>query len=124
MQHALHQFKLTVKNRRQKVDGETAREFAPQFKAFLWKVKADGDRMRKEDWFKPEMWIAHNGSLVYFSPKDNRELVYYTTSDVHRAQLRRIPNQQSLKPWTFQVCLPPSGDLEFAPGEFAAESEE
>ena len=26
-------------------------------------------------------------------------------------------------PWSFQVILPPSGGVEFAPGEFAAESE-
>lgn len=120
---ALEHYKMTVKNRRMKVDAGNQAQFGPIFKATLWKVKADGDRMRDPDWFKREMWIARNGSLVYYSPKDERELVYYTTADIARASFEKIPNYQSAKPWTFQVRLPPNEGIEFAPGEFAAESE-
>lgn len=120
---AASRYKLTVKNRRQNVAKGTEHEYAPVFKEKLWKVKADGDRMQAGDWFEREMWLATNGSLVYWSERDQRNLVYYTTLDIQRASLVKIPNEKSLKPWTFQVRLPPNDGLEFAPGEFAAPSE-
>lgn len=43
--------------------GEDAKDqFAPLFKAKLWKVKAEGDRKKADDWFEREMWIAKNGA--------------------------------------------------------------
>lgn len=120
----LKTFKLKVKNRRRPVKMDSHAEFEPVFKASLWKVKADGDRMREQDWVLREMWIAQNGSLVYWSKKEDRELVYYTGSDISNASFLRLADEDSLKPFTFQVTLPPSEGVEFAPGEFAATSEE
>lgn len=124
MAQELQRFKVNVINRRMKVDKDKEDQFAPLFKGKLWKVKAEGDRRKEEDWFLREMWIAKNGSLVYFSKKEDRELVYYNTDDVARASFVDIPNADTFRPWAFQVALPPSNDVEFAPGEFAAESEE
>jgi len=117
-------FKLNVKNRRMKVGKDDTDAHSPAFKGMLWKVKAEGDRMREEDWFEREMWIARNGSLVYFSKKEDRELIYYTADDIALAKFTKIDNSASFKPWTFQVKLPPRGDVEFSAGEFAAESED
>mmetsp|Transcript_6557 Transcript_6557/g.14185 ORF Transcript_6557/g.14185 Transcript_6557/m.14185 type:complete len:691 (-) Transcript_6557:51-2123(-) len=119
----LKQFRLAVKNRRMKVGEDTKDQFAPIFKAKLWKVKAEGDRKKVDDWFEREMWIAKNGSLVYWSKKEDRELVYYTANDIAKAKFVLIDNEDTSQPWAFQVQLPPSGGIEFAPGEFAAESE-
>ncbi|CAK9033041.1 unnamed protein product [Durusdinium trenchii] len=129
----LKQFRLAVKNRRMKVgedtkDGRNVRgpagdQFAPVFKAKLWKVKAEGDRKKAEDWFEREMWIAKNGSLVYWSKKEDRELVYYTADDIANAKFIFLEKDDATHPWAFQVQLAPNSGVEFAPGEFAAESE-
>jgi len=113
-------FKLTVKNRRIRVAEEAKDQFAPVHKANLWKVKAEGDRMKEDDWFEREMWIAVNGSLVYWSKKEERDLVYYTAEDLASATYKKIPDSQSNRPWTFQVHLQAKHGVEFAPGEFAA----
>merc|ERR1712113_531715 len=119
---------LAVKNRRMKVeneqDGSWDKEHAVH-SGILWKLKADGDRLNEADWFERDMWLAQNGNFVYWSKKEERPLVYYTTADVSRATLVRIPNAQSFRPHVFQATIPPSADgIEFAPGEFAAKSEE
>eukprot|EP00439_Symbiodinium_sp_Y106_P075182 s275_g14.t2 len=119
----LKQFRLAVKNRRMKVGEDTKDQFAPIFKAKLWKVKAEGDRKKVDDWFEREMWIAKNGSLVYWSKKEDRELVYYTANDIAQAKFVLIDNEDTFHPWAFHVQLASSGGIEFAPGEFAAESE-
>merc|ERR1712060_505411 len=56
--------------------------------------------------------------------KEERELVYYTPEDIEKAKFTLLDNKKSAKPWSFQVQLTFSGDVEFAPGEFAATSEE
>eukprot|EP00933_Yihiella_yeosuensis_P018659 TRINITY_DN15240_c0_g1_i3.p1 TRINITY_DN15240_c0_g1~~TRINITY_DN15240_c0_g1_i3.p1 ORF type:complete len:689 (+),score=146.41 TRINITY_DN15240_c0_g1_i3:50-2116(+) len=123
MADQIQTFRLGVKNRRMKVVENEKDQFAPIFQATLWKVKAEGDRMKEADWFEREMWISKNGSLVYWSKKEERELVYYTADDIHDATFTLIPNEQSFKPWAFQVHLIGKGGVEFAPGEFAAQSE-
>lgn len=122
--NGLRLFKLNVRNRRLKVDKGESDAYSPTFKGVIWKVKAEGDRMKEEDWFQREMWIARNGSLVYLSKKEERELVYYTADDIARAKFLEVDNSQSFRPWAFQVQLPPTEDIEFAAGEFAAETEE
>merc|ERR1719272_2130889 len=101
---ALDAYKLSVKNRRIKVAaGSEHTQFEPVFKGCLWKVKATGDGMHPSDWFKRDMWLSRNGSLVYWSTKEQRELVYYTSSDLATVQLAMIPDRGSCKPWAFQV---------------------
>lgn len=124
MAEEIQRCRLVVKNRRMKVEHDNKDQFEPVFKGKLWKVKADGDRNKEVDWFEREMWISKNGSLVYWSKKEERELVYYTSSDIHTAEFKFLPNTESFRPWTFQVQLAPQGGVEFTPGEFAAETEE
>jgi serine/threonine protein kinase len=117
-------FRCEVKNRRMKVEGDSAYEFEPVFKASLWKVKTAGDKMIESDWFKRDAWLSRNGSLVYWSVRDQRELVYFSSADIARSEVVIVDNDKSCKPWSFQVNLPPHEGMEFAPGEFAADSEE
>merc|ERR1719350_342779 len=124
MAEDLAHFRIGVKNRRQKVDEASQALFEPAFKAKLWKVKGQGDRTKESDWFLREMWIAKNGCLVYHSVKDERDLVYYTHADLSRAKLVSVPNEDSFRPWAFEVQLPPANGVEFSPGEFAAENDE
>mmetsp|Transcript_48011 Transcript_48011/g.135643 ORF Transcript_48011/g.135643 Transcript_48011/m.135643 type:complete len:670 (-) Transcript_48011:25-2034(-) len=119
----LHNFKLAVKNRRMKVSHGSKDQYDPVFKASLWKARANGDRMQQGDWFEREMWIAKNGSLVYWSKKEERELVYYTHTDVARARLSAVPPGRSCRPWAFEVLLAGVDGMEFTPGCFAAQSE-
>jgi len=118
-------FKLLVKNRRMKVEGGYEHDFEPVYKGNLWKVKGAGDIGKDEDWFLRQMWLSRNGSLVYWSVRDNRELVYYTSTDIHRAEVAKTPSTTtSAKPFGFQVTLPSHEGMEYQQGEFAAESEE
>merc|ERR1712217_89571 len=80
--------------------------------------------MNLQDWRERDMWLAKNGSLVYWSEREERELVYYTQQDVATASLAEIPEDRSARPWAFQVSLASVNGIEFTPGEFAAESEE
>jgi hypothetical protein len=120
----MRKFVVSVKNRRQKVDDNSKEQFAPVFKEKLWKLKAEGDKLNNDHWFEREMWIAKNGSLVYYSKKEERDLVYYTSADLMRATYSLVQKENSSKPWTFLVQLPEADGIEFAPGEFAANSEE
>lgn len=117
-------YKMTVKNRRMKVDdGEAHEQYEPLFKGKLWKLKTEGDRKKKEDWFEREMWVAKNGCLMYYSPKEERELIYYTQSDVARAKVEKIKEGEACHTYCFRVILPPANNVEFTPGEFSADSE-
>merc|ERR1712150_358768 len=82
-----------------------------------------GDIMKEGDWIEREMWLSKNGSLVYWSPTEQRELVYYTSDDIAHATFRITAPSDSCKPWSFRVELLPMKGVEFAAGDFAAESE-
>merc|ERR1719272_2508165 len=108
MQADIKAFRIMVKNRRQKVENSEGpkEHYEPVFKTKLWKVKGEGDRTEESHWFLRDMWISKNGCLVYWSPKDERELVYYTAEDMQRCTTAVVPNDKSNKPWTFQIQLP------------------
>jgi hypothetical protein len=120
----LKEFRLAVKNRRLKVDEEARDACTPVFKSKLWKLKADTDHGRGENWFEREMWISQNGSLVYYSVKEERELIYYTPNDLASASFVELDGAGSCKRWGFHVVLPAKDGVEFTPSEFAAESRE
>merc|ERR1719498_999427 len=116
----LRKFVITVKNRRAKVDDAAKEQFAPVFKEKLWKLKAEGDKLDPEQWWEREMWTSKNGSLVYYSKKEERDLVYYTAADLMRATYTLVPSAESCKPYTFLLHLAEADGVQFAPGEFAA----
>lgn len=122
----LRQFVISVKNRRITVRSEDINneEYQPLFKEKLWKLRADGDRRKEEDWRERETWISNNGSLIYSSKKENRDLVYYTGEDLAKATCNVVPASESCKPYSFQVILPVVDGCEFAPADFAANSAE
>jgi hypothetical protein len=112
-------------NLRENVGADADGEFEPVFKAPLWKLKANsGDRMDHDHWWLREMWIARNGSLVYFSKKDNKNLVYLTAQDIADATIRLLDADESPKPWSFSVQLAAPDETEDAPppADFAAET--
>jgi len=121
----LRRFKLAVRNRRQKLgaDDDTLGSGDGIFRGPLWKVKTEGDRMQLEDWVERDMGLRADGSLIYWSKKEERQLMYYTGEDVGSAELSRISPDDSALPWAFSVQLMPVDGVWFMPGEFAAESE-
>merc|ERR1712187_64947 len=98
-------------------------------KGHLWNLVAGGDILEEADWRKREMWVAQNGSLVYWSVKDFTELVYYTASDIATASIEQVASDDCVRQWAFTVT-PSSEDAINAglpaagPGVFAAETEE
>jgi len=122
--HEIRQFKLTVRNRRMLIEDPSSADFKPTYRGKLWKLKADGSRMKADDWYERDMWITNNGCLAYWSKRDEKSLLYYTDSDIKRARLRKVAPEESCRPYTFQVHLSAEGGIEFAPGEFSCESDE
>ena len=116
--------KIQIRNRRAEIAEGKQREFAPVFKCELWKLNQEGDSLNEDHWLKREMWIAKNGAFCYFSKKENRELQYYTASDVRHVRTEVVQQNQSCKANAFQMTLPPTDGLEYAPGVFAATSEQ
>eukprot|EP00971_Amphidinium_carterae_P133608 2646226-Amphidinium_carterae.1 len=89
-------FKLQVRNRRMKVDSnKESGAYEPTFKDKLWKVKSEGSPMIQQDWFDRDMWISKNGALVYLSKKEEKELVYFTPTDIAQAKVTEIPEAES-----------------------------
>jgi len=124
MAHDLNHFKLEVKNRRKSTGvTEDSEGYKSLFRSKLQKVITNGNRMKPGDWRERDMWLSKNGCLVYWSQRDERELIYYTHSDLEGAVVTPIDNEESFYPWTFQVQLAEKNGIEFAPGEFAAESD-
>lgn len=116
----LKTFKLTVKNRRMKVENDKD-GYEPNFKGKLWKLKAEGDRLKEDHWFLRDMWTTKNGSLAYYSTKDERDLIYYTAQDISRATVESIP-AGTFQTYAFTITLESKG-VEFEPGTFAAQSQ-
>jgi len=92
------------------------------FKLDLWKLSQEGDPMDEKAWLKREMWIAKNGSLCYFSKKENRSLQYFKPDDVRVVTMEKVPENESCKKNTFILQLPPVDGLEYAPAMFASEN--
>jgi len=116
------EFKIQVRNRREKIDDETSREFRPVFKLELWKLSQEGDPLDEKAWLKREMWIAKNGSLCYFSKKENRSLQYFKPDDVRAVTMEKVPDNESCKKNTFILQLPAVDGLEYAPAMFASDN--
>jgi len=122
MAEDIQAFKLAVNNRRLKVESNKT-GFDATYKAKLWKLKSQGDKTKEEDWFLRDMWITDNGSLVYYSPKEERDLVYYTAQDLGRSWVEEIEDDEAHHKNTLTICMvPQEGGVEFDPGVFAAEN--
>merc|ERR1712187_86960 len=100
------------------------RDYEPIFRTVLWKLMQGADGRKKERWFAREMWISINFNFVYYSVRDEKDLIYYSNHDLESATIVRIPPGEVLMPWAFQLVIPPQGGLVFTPAVFAAVSEE
>merc|ERR1712232_274995 len=76
------------------------------------------------DWSRRDTWIAKNGSLVYYSLEESRNLVYWTPEDLGDAVVAEVGTKESPRPFSFKVHPVASDGVEFAPSVFAADSDE
>lgn len=122
--HELQRFRLQVRNRRiQLPRGSTARDqFEPVLKTWLWKLKFEGDPHIESHWYERKVWLSKNGSLVYWSPREDRELVYHTSAEIARVSVFKLGHSESCKVAGFRLVLPANGDLDYAPSFFACNS--
>jgi len=119
-------FKVTVRNRRQKIEPLTESQslpFKPVFERELWKLNSEGDPMKQSDWCSRWFWLAKNGALCYKSDKENRNLIYYKPEDIRDCSYRKLTEKESCRPHSFELQLKSNNGMEYAPGVFAAESE-
>lgn len=115
--------RLKVRNNRSPVLDNLAKDqFEPYLGGRLWKLKTEGDRKYEPDWMMRDMWIAKNGSLVYWSKKEERELIFHTSAEIARATVLVADYDDGCKRHAFSVRLPPNGDVHVAPSLFAAAS--
>lgn len=119
----LRQFKLAVRNRRASITGQ-ADPFLPSFKASLWKVRQDGDQKQADQWLQREMWVSKNGSLCYYSKKQEKNLIYYNHADLEHCTIREIPPNGAALANAFEVILKQVDGCDFEPGVFAADTPE
>ena len=117
------EFKVQIRNRREKIDCNQTK-FQPVFERELYKLNSEGDALKEENWTFRNMWLAKNGALCYFSKKENRELMYYRPKDIRDVKCRRLGDEESCRPFSFEMQLKSEDGLDYAPGVFAAESEE
>ncbi len=117
-------FKIQVRNRREKIDRATHQQYQPVFERELWKLNSDGDTMKEEDWTLRKMWLAKNGAFCYYSKKEGKELMYYRPDDIRYVKYRKLADKESCKKHSFELTLKAVDGVEYAPGVFAAESEE
>eukprot|EP00927_Polykrikos_kofoidii_P003628 TRINITY_DN11464_c0_g2_i1.p1 TRINITY_DN11464_c0_g2~~TRINITY_DN11464_c0_g2_i1.p1 ORF type:complete len:939 (+),score=184.90 TRINITY_DN11464_c0_g2_i1:284-2818(+) len=120
--------RLSCTNRRLPVPLNSRRDYDPIFRVVLWKLKIGGCR---EDslsdlgslWVAREFWISINFSLVYWSQKENREIIFLNSADMEGATVVRVPSSKSAMPWSFEIRVPPPGiGVEAKPIVFAAVS--
>lgn len=118
----LHRFKLEVRNHRKPIARSLKDNFQPILRGHLWKLKTGGELHTESDWFERDTWLSKNGSLVYWSQREDRELIYHTSADVRRSSVQRVSNGQACKLWVFELYIPPNHDFEVSPSFFAAQS--
>ncbi|CAK9067076.1 unnamed protein product [Durusdinium trenchii] len=63
---------------------------APLYKGTLWKLNTDGNPQDPTHWLKRDMWVAFNGSLCYFSIKENKRLVLVDGSKLSGAKVTKM----------------------------------
>jgi len=121
----LLRFRLKVRNHRKVIDHSARDQFEPFFKGQLWKLKTEGDPSIESDWLYRDVWLSKNGSLVYWSQKEDRELIYLSSAEVVRVSVTRLKKgEHAAREWAFKLDLPPKKDLEFSPSFWATDTHE
>eukprot|EP00746_Dinoflagellata_sp_MGD_P153487 gnl/MRDRNA2_/MRDRNA2_84274_c0_seq1.p1 gnl/MRDRNA2_/MRDRNA2_84274_c0~~gnl/MRDRNA2_/MRDRNA2_84274_c0_seq1.p1 ORF type:complete len:681 (-),score=118.19 gnl/MRDRNA2_/MRDRNA2_84274_c0_seq1:503-2314(-) len=93
----------------------------------LWKLKAEGQVSNEEHWHKRDMWVAQNGNFCYFSPKEQKRLVYMDRQKFASAKVIALTEiDQSARPFAFKVSIAGGSGLkrnQFETVFFAAEDQ-
>merc|ERR1719261_2370898 len=95
---------------------------APLYKGTLWKLNTNGDPKDNAHWLKRDMWIAAQGSLCYFSVKENKRLVLVDGTKLADAKVTKFKG--GCKEHAFEIKFKEDDD---GPSEclvFACESPE
>ncbi|CAD7928892.1 unnamed protein product [Amoebophrya sp. A120] len=116
------EFRMMIRNRRDKTSNKD--DFKPVYEAQLWKLNHDGDPHNPSDWLQRRMWLAKNGSLCYHSAKENKDLMYYRPEDIRYIQFRKLYDNESCRPFSFEMTPRALEGVEYSPGIFAAEEEQ
>jgi len=125
LKQEFNQFRVQIRNRREGVNVAGGSLYQPVYSANLWKLNADGDAHRENDWLLRKMWLAKNGALCYYSEKEQKNLCYYRCEDVRYVSYRKMNMDESCRLNSFELQLRETvGGTSYAPGVFAAESEE
>lgn len=116
------------KSRRMRIpDGDEAADYEPgEIRGIIWKVLRNGRRSEDgpENWLERDVWIAKNGSLVYYSVAEGRNLVVWTPGDLATASITALPEDAAVKPWAFQIHPANREGVVFGPSTFACRSSE
>jgi len=90
--------------RRERIE-ELITDKPPLIVGVLYKLNSDGAVMNKEHWLKRDMWLAHNGSLCYFSQKKGKRLVLLEAAAIARGTITLIDNGECALPWCFSLKM-------------------
>lgn len=74
----------------------------PAHAGLVWKLNHEGDPLRSDHWLQRDMWLARDGSLCYFSKKENRGLVLLDAGRVMNSTVHRL-DSDSVQPHAFQI---------------------
>merc|ERR1712048_296941 len=90
------------------------------YKGTLWKLNVDGNPNDAGHWYERDMWIANNGSLCYFSQRENKRLVLIDQHHLAHAEITKYDG--GVKDNAFQVKMKHDHDEDFDLAIFAGKS--
>eukprot|EP00812_Abedinium_dasypus_P008460 NODE_221_length_1784_cov_410.751880.p1 GENE.NODE_221_length_1784_cov_410.751880~~NODE_221_length_1784_cov_410.751880.p1 ORF type:complete len:544 (-),score=141.32 NODE_221_length_1784_cov_410.751880:135-1766(-) len=72
-------------------------------KGLLFKLDVNGDRANPEHWHNRDFWITDNGSLCYFSHRENKRMVLFDAHDMCQMRLERAEGEA--RPHAFTITI-------------------
>lgn len=102
---AIAGLRSTLGASRAKADRARSEELAPAFRSNLWKLTKTGDSKKPEDWNYLDVWISTNGSLVYWSDEEEREVLCYSAAELKRARVEAVEGGSTCHLYVFSVLL-------------------
>merc|ERR1719163_672137 len=73
------------------------------YKGKLWKLNSGSDPIVAKNWLIRDMWIADNGSLCYFSQREDKRLVMFDGHQMHDGEITKLTGLA--KPHAFQLTI-------------------
>lgn len=97
MSHRMKDYRKHLRKRKRLHDDSKEIIFQGQ----LCKLNTNGDPKDAADWLLPDMWIANNGSICYYSQKESKRLVLLEASKFHDATIEALADVA--RPFAFVV---------------------